>query len=431
MGQGSEVRDLAIVGAGIGGLIHLAYARRAGLDAVALESQPAVGGLWRQLPAWQDIQISPQDWTLGDVPLQGPMQPQILANIESWADRFALRDHIRLGTPVRKARHDGEAWVLETPTDLVRARHLVAASGAHNVPIVPSVRRDNAQVEELHSSALRAPALLAGKSVLVVGGGASAFDLLDLCFLQGASRVAWAHRGVRWFMPTKKPKAIAGSVRGFTRLQASGLSAKEQSAQITADMRSRYAKFGLGDIAPRADFDVLHNQLFPGRYRMLENFAAIERHAATVECIEGREVVLSEGTRLQPDLLLWGTGYALDLSWFEEPRIAAVRTLDELGARCGGVLRSLDAPNLYFPGVGLDGIGATAFAFSLMARTVMSHLLGKAALTMEPVTHKVNHLDLVAYLAEREPENFPPGEWRQRFRTIALETPDDQPYPMP
>nr|WP_255429310.1 NAD(P)-binding domain-containing protein [Ramlibacter albus] len=423
--------DLAIVGAGIGGIIHLAYARRAGLSAVALEKQPAVGGLWRQLPAWQDIQISPQDWTLGDLPLEGAMQPQILANIEAWVGRFALRDHIRLGTPVLKARHDGQAWVLETPSEVVRAHHLVCATGAHNVPVIPAVRRENAQVQELHSSALRDASSIAGKSVLVVGGGASALDLLDLCFSQGAARAVWAHRGVRWFMPTKKPKVVAGSVRGFARLQASGLSHKEQSAQITADMRSRYAKFGLDAIAPSQDFDVLHHQLFPGRYRMLENFASIERHAATVECIEGRTVLLSDGTRLQPDLLLWGTGYALDLSWFDEPRIARIRTLDELGARCGGMFRSVDAPNLYFPGVGLDGIGATAFVFSLLARTVMAHIQGKAALTMEAVDHNVNHLDLVAYLAERDPASFPPHEWRERYRAIALETPDDQPYPMP
>lgn len=48
-----------------------------------------------------------------------------------------------------------------------------------------------------------------------VGGGASAFDLLELCFQHGARRTVWVYRGLRWFMPTRKPKHIAGSVRGF------------------------------------------------------------------------------------------------------------------------------------------------------------------------------------------------------------------------
>ena len=97
--------DLAIVGAGIAGVVHLHYARQAGLDAVVLEARPGVGGLWRELPAWQDIQISAADWAVGDLPLAGPLQPQILANIQAWVERFALADGIRLDSPVRRARH--------------------------------------------------------------------------------------------------------------------------------------------------------------------------------------------------------------------------------------------------------------------------------------------------------------------------------------
>ena len=100
----NRLLDVAIIGGGIAGVVHLHYARRAGLDAVVLEAQEGVGGLWRQLPAWQDIQIGTADWALGDIPLAGPMQPQILSNIEAWVTRFALADGIRLGTPVLQAR---------------------------------------------------------------------------------------------------------------------------------------------------------------------------------------------------------------------------------------------------------------------------------------------------------------------------------------
>ena len=61
--------DVAIVGAGIGGVIALHSARRAGLRARVFEAQSGIGGLWRQLPAWQDIQIAGADWTLGALPL--------------------------------------------------------------------------------------------------------------------------------------------------------------------------------------------------------------------------------------------------------------------------------------------------------------------------------------------------------------------------
>lgn len=270
--------DLAIIGGGLAGLIHLHYARRAGLRALVLERESGVGGLWRRLPAWQDLQVSLADFVVGDMRLAGPMQPQVLAYVES-------------------------------------------CTGGHNEPVIPAVRQRDGSVREFHSSALRDPELLKGRDVIVVGGGASAFDLLDLCLAQGARRIAWVYRDARWFSPTKKPKAIAGTVRPFARLQAQGLSAVAQSAAIEADLAGRYAKFGIQAIQPRQALDVRHDQLIPGRGRMLADFDALERHpGATVESIEDGEVALADGTRLVADIVLWGTGYATDLSYFEDER---------------------------------------------------------------------------------------------------------------
>jgi cation diffusion facilitator CzcD-associated flavoprotein CzcO len=429
MSETQEGLDVAIVGAGIGGVIALYYARRAGLRARVFDAQPGIGGLWRQLPAWQDIQIAAADWTLGDLPLAGTFQPMILANIEAWADRFDLARDISLSTAVRATPRPG-GWTIATPAGDVAATHVVAATGAHNRPFIPAVRRGAGELTELHSSALEDPRVLAAKSVLVVGAGASSLDLLDLAVQHGAREITWAHRGLRWFSPTRKPKAIAGSVRDLSRLQATGMTHAQQSAAIEADLRGRYGKFGLDSIMPAAPFDILHQQLIPGRHRMIEHFASIRRIAAMPERIEGGTVTLSDGTTVQPDLMLWGTGYTTDLSWLDVPALAAVRNAQDLRRRCGGAFRSLDAPQLYFLAVGLDGIGSTSFAFSLSCRSIMSHIRGTADLGLEPVTHNINHFDLVSFLAPRDPASFPAG-WEKHYRDMQLETPDDQPYPIP
>jgi hypothetical protein len=423
--------DVAIVGGGLAGIVALAYARKAGLNAVVLEKQVRVGGLWRDLPAWQDIQISPDDWRLGDLPLAGTTQPHILANIEAWVDRFDLADGIRLDCPVQRARTSGSGWELVTPHGVVRARYVVAATGAHNLPVIPQATRTNASVPEFHSGAFRDPGALTDRVVLVVGGGASAFDLLELCFQHAARRVVWAHRGLRWFMPTQKPKHVAGSVRGFARLQASGATADQQTVAIGAELRARYEKFGIREIMPARDFDVRRDQLIPGRPGMLRNFTDIERHHGEVASIAGSTVTLSNGHRIEPDLLLWGTGYGVDLSYFELPAIASIRTVEALATRCGGVFRSLDAPNLFFPAVGLDGIGSASWYFSLLCRSIMSHIRGTARLTSEVLGHRLNHFEIVDYLAAYDPASFPPDHWRAHYSDLALNTPDDQPYPIP
>lgn len=427
----SRPLDLIIVGAGIAGVIHLHHARRAGLDALLIDRASGVGGLWRTLPAWQDIQISPVDWTVGDLPIDGPLQPQILANIEAWVSRFGLADGIRLNCPALRLHHDGSIWRIDTPAGELQAWHLIAATGGHNRPLVLALTRRGSAVDELHSSALTDVALLRGRDVLVVGGGASALDLLDHALEQGARRVRWVHRGLRWFTPTSTPKAVAGSVRPYSKLQASGATLDQQNALLNADLRGRYERFGLQAIVPAQPLDMRHDQLFPGRPRMIAGFASIERHAGEVRAIDGRDVVLEGGERLQPELLLWGTGYSTDLSAFADPRIAGLTSVAALAARCACLLRSVDAPNLYFPGVGLDGIGATSWAYAMTARTLMSHIRGTAQLDMAVLPHRLNHLDMVRHLAERDPASFAAEGGFEGVRRRVLATPDDQPYPMP
>ena len=423
--------DVAIVGGGLAGLIHLHYARRSGLNAVVLERESGVGGLWRRLPAWQDLQVSPADFVVGDFELHGSTQPHVLAYVESWVDRFALTDGIRLDTPVRLARHVGSGWELDTPSGTVFARHLVAATGGHNKPMIPDVTRHNSIVREFHSSALNDPGILKDRGVMVVGGGASAFDLIDLCLAQGARQIAWVYRDVRWFSPTRKSKAIAGTVRPFAKLQADGADAAGQSAVIYADLVGRYNKFGIEAILPSRALDVQRDQLIPGRARMLADLVTIDRHpGTTVESMEGGEVRLVDGTRLAPEIVLWGTGYETDLSYFEDSRIASIRSVGELGARCACVFRSLDAPDLYFPSVGLDGIGALSWAYALTARSIMSHIRGSARLDMERHP-RLNHLEIAWHLGERDPGSHGDRPARDFYRDLALTTPDDAPYPMP
>jgi len=154
-------------------------------------------------------------------------------------------------------------------------------------------------------------------------------------------------------MKTDFPTASAG-----TSHAPSAAVEKSHSASHT-EIRTlpRNEKFGITEIIPTHDFDVRHDQLIPGRPVMLEHYASIERHRASVDASAGGTVKLSDGHRVEEELLLWGTGYSVDLSYFASPQILSIRTLDALAARCGCIFRSLDAANLYFPGVGLDGIG--------------------------------------------------------------------------
>lgn len=123
-------------------------------------------------------------------------------------------------------------------------------------------------------------------------------------------------------------------------------------------------------------------------------------------------------------------GYGTDLGWFQDPKLAAIGSVNELCARCGCIFRSLDAPDRYFPGVGLDGIGSAPWAYMLIARSIMSHIRGTARLDMATADHKINHFEIVRHLANCDPGSYPEGRGWEYYRAIALNTPDDQPYPL-
>lgn len=430
--QHNEQYDLLIVGGGIGGVIGLHYAKKAGLKVLLLEKQAVVGGLWAQLPAWQDIQINQNDWTLGDLPITGTDQASIARNIQAWVDKFDLAPLMRLNTPVTNAQATSSGWKVATPHGVYFSRFLLAASGGHNRPVIPQVERQHSAIEEFHSSALRDPNSLTGKDVVVVGGGASAFDLLDLCFQYKARRAVWVYRSLKWMVPTRKPKHLAGDLRGLSRQQMVGVSVEQMNADINQDLLGRYEKFGLNELLPQGRFDFARHQMIPGRCGMIANFASIERHQGEISRLSGRTIYLSSGARFDADVVLWGTGYDVDLRYFDSPALAQTTRAEALAARCGSLFRSLDAPNLFFlaPSL-LESTSTSPWAYAHAARTIMSHICGKATLDTEPVLQKLNYFELAKFLATRDPENYPPDTWFANYRDLAMNHPDAEPLPIP
>ncbi|MDK8463485.1 NAD(P)-binding domain-containing protein [Marinobacter sp. SS13-12] len=424
--------DLVIVGGGIGGVICLKYAKDAGLNALLLERADRIGGLWRDLPSWQDIQFRKEDWTLGNLPLVGEDQPSILGNIDAWVERFELSPYIRLNESVTSARPCEKGWRLTTNTATHEAKWLIAATGGHNRPAVPHVERIDSSITEYHSSALRDPEELRDKRVTVVGGGASAYDLLDLCFAHGARSVAWIYRSTKWMRPTRRVKHLGIDMRVLARYQMLCLPASLVHRLSNKDLKARYAKAGINEIMPEGDFDIRRDQLIPGRPGMLTHFASIERHQGEVSSLRGKTIELSNGEALETDLLLWGTGYGVDFGYLGLEALNKARNLNEIGSRCYSRFLSADAPNLFLlaPGV-LDTNTSTPWAYAHVAKSIMSHIGGRPVFVKAPCEAFTNHFDLVKLLAPQDRGNYPFAIWYLKYLWLAMCHPWKRPMPIP
>ena len=126
--------DLLIVGAGFGGLYMLHRARQRGLSAQVLEGAPSVGGTWyhnRYPGARVDIQSMEYSFSFSEELQQEwrwteryAAQPELLRYANHVADRFGLRDGIRLNTRVTGAAFDEarEPLARATPKPTARGR---------------------------------------------------------------------------------------------------------------------------------------------------------------------------------------------------------------------------------------------------------------------------------------------------------------------
>lgn len=188
-------RDLLIVGAGFAGLYMLHKARRQGLDALAIDAAPSVGGTWyaNRYPGAR-VDIQSLEYSFGfDEDLQQQWRwseryagaPELLRYANHVADRFDLRPHLALGTRMRAAHFDEDEARWQVRAEDGRcwsARFLVMASGplsTPNRPAFPGLERFAGPV--CHSADWpHEPVDFAGLRVGVVGTGSSAVQMIPI-----------------------------------------------------------------------------------------------------------------------------------------------------------------------------------------------------------------------------------------------------------
>lgn len=187
--------DLLIVGAGFAGLYMLHTARRRGFSAQVIEAAPSVGGTWfhnRYPGARVDIQSMEysfsfdealqQDWHWSE---RYASQPELLRYANHVADRFGLRDSIRLNTRMTSAHFDeaAQCWRVQAADGRAwSARFLIMASGPLSAPNTPPFEGlDRFEGPVLHTAHWpHEPIDFGDRTVAVVGTGSSGLQAIPI-----------------------------------------------------------------------------------------------------------------------------------------------------------------------------------------------------------------------------------------------------------
>jgi cation diffusion facilitator CzcD-associated flavoprotein CzcO len=333
-----EQVEVLIVGSGFSGLGMAILLEQAGItDYVVLEKAARVGGTWRENAypgAACDIPSHLYSFSFEPNPTWSraySAQPEILDYLERCADKYAVRPRIRFNADVAAARFADGRWTVTCRDGrTVRARCLVLGNGALHVPGYPDIPGlADFRGPSFHSARWDHSVELAGKSVAVIGTGASAVQFVPQ-IAPHVRRLDLYQRTPAWIVP-KRDHPIAAPTRslyarlpGLQRLVRAGLYWAHEARffafnaprvmALVEPIARRYLHASVADPALRRALTPRYrmgckrilpsNDFYPALTR-----ANVEVVTDPISRIEPTGVRTSDG-RLRPaDALILGTGF--------------------------------------------------------------------------------------------------------------------------
>jgi cation diffusion facilitator CzcD-associated flavoprotein CzcO len=331
--------DVAIVGAGFGGLGAAIKLKQAGLtDFAVFEQSNYVGGTWRantypglacDVPSHLysfSFALNP-DWS--DTFSGGP---EIWDYLRACVDRFGIGPHLRLGHAVHETAWDDreQRWRIETSRGAFTARVLISSTGPLSEPSIPDIPGlDSFQGTTFHSAKWRHDLDLTGRRVAVIGTGASAAQFIPQIAPQ-VSALTVFQRTPPWVMPrrsrpiTRLERGIYRAVPGAQRLMRTALYWGREAFAVgflhprlnrtTQRLAAAHLRRQVPDPALRAKLTpayvmgckrvILSNDYYPALTR--DN---VEVVVDRIREVRPHAVVTEDGVGHEADTIIFGTGF--------------------------------------------------------------------------------------------------------------------------
>ena len=186
----TEHHDVLVVGGGQAGLVMSWHLQQHGVDHVVLE-RARVAERWRS-ERWDSLMFQfTSEWLNlpgyaydGSDPDGFAHHTEVLDRVERYGG--LIEAPVREHTEVERLAPRAEGWVATTSAGPLRARAVVSATGPFQRPYVPPLSAElPPDVVQVHASRYRNPDSLPAGGVLVVGGGASGFQIAEELLANG------------------------------------------------------------------------------------------------------------------------------------------------------------------------------------------------------------------------------------------------------
>ena len=326
--------DVTVIGGGWSGLVACKYMLEEDLSVVVLEKREDIGGVWlysdnpniTTVMKTTRCTSSSTVTEMSDFPMPEeigvfPHHTDVLKYLHTYVDHFNLMPHIRFSTPVKKTEKKGDTWWVECENgEKYTSSRLVVATGLHQKP--------NRELEDTilkgftgeiyHASEIKgATEKQKGKRLLVVGGGETGSDIC-IEFYNHCDCIYWSiPRGQHFFrkyakvVPWGKPQALDKASSRMMKMVTPFTQSKPGLSWIckwtTSGSLLAYQGHGIPEWRNEAAFfHCFVNK--NGKVLDLVDYKHLVPKAGVVEC-RGKEVLFSDGTKQEFDLVIMSTGY--------------------------------------------------------------------------------------------------------------------------
>ncbi len=360
--------DVVVIGGGQGGIALGARLRRLGVPTIIVEKNARPGDSWRNRykslclhdPVWYDhlpYLEFPDDW-----PVFSPKD-----KIGDWLESYTKIMELNYwgSTLAKRCTYDeaGGRWEVVVERDgkdiTLRPRELVIALGVSGYANVPKIAGAETFLgDQHHSSKHPGPEAYKGRKAVVLGSNNSAHDICAALWEQGVD-VTMIQRSSTHIAPSAALMELALGGLYSEQARASGIDhhkadlifasvpykimhtfhipVYEEMKRREASLYGRLEKAGF-----LLDFGADGSGLFMkylrrgsgyyidvGASELVANGSVKLKSGVNIERIQPRSVVLTDGTELPADLIVYATGYGSMNRWLAD--LMSPQTADRLG----------------------------------------------------------------------------------------------------
>ncbi|XP_009789147.1 flavin-containing monooxygenase FMO GS-OX-like 2 isoform X1 [Nicotiana tabacum] len=349
----AESRKVAVIGAGVAGLVTARELQRSGLKVTVFEKSAQLGGTWaynpkietdplgldpnretihsslykslrtnlpRQLMSFSDYNFNTNIAENGKL-INFPRHEEVLKFLNEFAKDFGITELIRFNTEVvrvRRVEYEEDRWVVELKTDELISEEVfdsvVVCNGHYTIPKVANIPGiNNWPGKQIHSHNYRVPKPFKDQIVVVIGDGPSGVDI------------------------SRDIATVAKQVH---------LSTRSSETEVSK----------------------------------LDNFANLWNHSKIDHVDESGEVIFLDGSSVHADIILHCTGYKYDFPFLETNGIVSVDD-NRVGPLYKHVFPPKLSPSVSFVGIPYHTI--IFLMFELQAKWIAQVLSGKVLLPSE------------------------------------------------